>query len=381
MGAWSRIQWMTLLVVGGAGLYFGTLYVLACAADCESASACRVAGRRLARHLMELVRGMHNLRERHRGCVATIGNYDGVHLGHQHMIAAVRAQGDRTRACRRWWSLSSRRRASSSRGRRRRRASRGCARSCRRSRCTAWTACVVLRFDRRMQGMGGRRVRRAAAGRGPRRATHGGRARLPLRAAPRGHDRDVARGRRRARLHGGRRSTSSCSTANASAARWCARRSTGATSTRATRLLGRPYRMAGRVRLGQQLGRQARLSRPPTWRCSARSCRCGASSRCGCSGAGLVDHPAVVEPRHAADGQRHRPAARGAPVRLRRRPVRPATSTSTSCSACATSRSSTRSTRWSRRCTATPPPRAPSWASNCWKIQGIFVQYAAFTIR
>ena len=28
MGAWSRAQWMTLLVVGGAGLYFGTLYLL-----------------------------------------------------------------------------------------------------------------------------------------------------------------------------------------------------------------------------------------------------------------------------------------------------------------------------------------------------------------
>jgi putative peptidoglycan lipid II flippase len=28
MGAWSRMQWMALLVVGGGGLYFGTLYVL-----------------------------------------------------------------------------------------------------------------------------------------------------------------------------------------------------------------------------------------------------------------------------------------------------------------------------------------------------------------
>jgi putative peptidoglycan lipid II flippase len=28
MGAWSRAQWMALLVVGGGGLYFGTLYVL-----------------------------------------------------------------------------------------------------------------------------------------------------------------------------------------------------------------------------------------------------------------------------------------------------------------------------------------------------------------
>jgi putative peptidoglycan lipid II flippase len=28
MGAWARAQWMTLLVVGGGGLYFGTLYLL-----------------------------------------------------------------------------------------------------------------------------------------------------------------------------------------------------------------------------------------------------------------------------------------------------------------------------------------------------------------
>jgi riboflavin kinase/FMN adenylyltransferase len=39
-----------------------------------------------------LIRGLHNLRERHRGSVVTIGNYDGVHRGHQHMIAAVRAK-------------------------------------------------------------------------------------------------------------------------------------------------------------------------------------------------------------------------------------------------------------------------------------------------
>jgi riboflavin kinase/FMN adenylyltransferase len=43
---------------------------------------------------IELVRGMHNLRPRHRGCVATIGNYDGVHRGHQHMLAAVRRKAD-----------------------------------------------------------------------------------------------------------------------------------------------------------------------------------------------------------------------------------------------------------------------------------------------
>src|SRR6202795_2845550 len=35
---------------------------------------------------MELVRGLHNISRRHRGCVLTVGNYDGVHLGHQQMI-------------------------------------------------------------------------------------------------------------------------------------------------------------------------------------------------------------------------------------------------------------------------------------------------------
>ena len=35
---------------------------------------------------MELIRGLHNLRPRHHGCVATIGAFDGVHLGHQAVI-------------------------------------------------------------------------------------------------------------------------------------------------------------------------------------------------------------------------------------------------------------------------------------------------------
>ena len=40
---------------------------------------------------MELVRGLHNLRPRHRGCVLTVGAFDGVHRGHQEMIRQVRA--------------------------------------------------------------------------------------------------------------------------------------------------------------------------------------------------------------------------------------------------------------------------------------------------
>lgn len=38
---------------------------------------------------MELIRGLYNLRSRHRGCVATIGNFDGVHLGHKAVLDLV----------------------------------------------------------------------------------------------------------------------------------------------------------------------------------------------------------------------------------------------------------------------------------------------------
>ncbi|MFZ1324783.1 MAG: bifunctional riboflavin kinase/FAD synthetase [Candidatus Contendobacter sp.] len=46
---------------------------------------------------MELIRGQHNVRLRHRGCVATIGNFDGVHLGHQAILAQLARQAARLR--------------------------------------------------------------------------------------------------------------------------------------------------------------------------------------------------------------------------------------------------------------------------------------------
>jgi riboflavin kinase/FMN adenylyltransferase len=39
---------------------------------------------------MELVRGLQNIPNAARGCVLTVGNFDGVHLGHQQMIRAVK---------------------------------------------------------------------------------------------------------------------------------------------------------------------------------------------------------------------------------------------------------------------------------------------------
>jgi riboflavin kinase/FMN adenylyltransferase len=46
---------------------------------------------------MELVRGLHNLRPEHRGCAATIGSFDGIHLGHQAVLAELVAQGRKRR--------------------------------------------------------------------------------------------------------------------------------------------------------------------------------------------------------------------------------------------------------------------------------------------
>lgn len=44
---------------------------------------------------MELIRGVYNLKPHHRGCVATIGNFDGVHLGHQALINALKEQAEK----------------------------------------------------------------------------------------------------------------------------------------------------------------------------------------------------------------------------------------------------------------------------------------------
>jgi riboflavin kinase/FMN adenylyltransferase len=240
---------------------------------------------------MELIRGLHNLRERHRGSVVTIGVYDGVHRGHQQLLSAVRAKADELglpatvvtfeptpreyfegdAAPSRLMRLREKIEALSLYG---------------------IDRAVVLRFDRAMQTISAQEFidRLLVDGLGTRHLVIG-------------HDFHFARKRegnidtlrQGGALHGfsveqvGR---FLCDDERVSSS--LVREALGRGDLqRAEALLGRPYRIAGRVRRGAQLGRK--LGYPtanlalhrkvvPLWGIFAVRV----------SGAGLVDHPAVV---------------------------------------------------------------------------------------
>ncbi|WP_022941674.1 bifunctional riboflavin kinase/FAD synthetase [Psychromonas hadalis] len=44
---------------------------------------------------MELVRGIHNLKAQHQGCVLSIGNFDGIHLGHKAVLSRLLIESKR----------------------------------------------------------------------------------------------------------------------------------------------------------------------------------------------------------------------------------------------------------------------------------------------
>ncbi|RKZ81237.1 MAG: bifunctional riboflavin kinase/FAD synthetase, partial [Gammaproteobacteria bacterium] len=44
--------------------------------------------------MQKIIRGLHNLSPSATDCVATIGNFDGVHLGHQAVLNQLAMKGD-----------------------------------------------------------------------------------------------------------------------------------------------------------------------------------------------------------------------------------------------------------------------------------------------
>ena len=101
---------------------------------------------------MELVRGLNSVSKALRGCVLTVGNYDGVHLGHQHMIGVRQAAGGRV-GPRPRCSCSSRAPRNSSIRTPRRRASPAGARNSPALAALEVDRLVTLRFDERMRAM------------------------------------------------------------------------------------------------------------------------------------------------------------------------------------------------------------------------------------
>jgi len=44
---------------------------------------------------MHVIRGTHNCQQQHQNGVLTIGNFDGLHLGHQKMLEQLQSEAER----------------------------------------------------------------------------------------------------------------------------------------------------------------------------------------------------------------------------------------------------------------------------------------------
>lgn len=206
---------------------------------------------------MDLVRGVHNLADRHQGGIVAVGSFDGLHLGHRALIDATRELARRTgtaqAACPammltfeplpREFLTPAEPPARLTNLRERVRLLEG----------SGLDALVLLRFDSRLRGMDGDAFVRLL------------RERLQVRGVVVGHDFHFGRGGAAdadfLRASGARLGfeVEVIAPVAADSARVSSSGIRAALAARdlacAARLLGRPYSMRGRVAAGQQLGR------------------------------------------------------------------------------------------------------------------------------
>ncbi len=262
---------------------------------------------------MELVRGLHNLRAQHRGCAVTIGNFDGVHLGHRATLERLREHARLTSlpAAVLTFEPTPREFLSPARAPARLTRLREKLVLLERERVER---CVVLRFDSHLQQVRAPQfIERLLVQRlGARRIVVGHDFRFGYRgeadinvlqaAAPaHGFEVEVVEP---LMLEGVRVSSTVVREALANG-----------DLERAARFLGRPYSMQGRVIEGERLGHK--LGYPTAnLRLHRRLAPLGGIFAVRVHGVGCAVPAGRGEPGHPADGERHRAAARSAHLRF-----------------------------------------------------------------
>ena len=179
----------------------------------------------------------------------------------------------------------------------------------------------VLRFDARLAGSWRRSIHRARPGRAHEGEARGDRRGIPFRQGARRRRRGCCVARAARRLCSRRRRRRACPAARPVSSTRVREALAAGRMDEARALLGRDFRISGRVIAGEKLGRELGFPHRQPAPAPAR-----VAGRRHLRGARLGRRARAPRRRrlgrHAADGRRHRVAARGASVRLRRRPVR-----------------------------------------------------------